>query len=45
MNSQKALKNELNQNIELNEKAKDLIDKEQEQIGVLETSTHELSTI
>ena len=45
MNAQKALKSELNQNIELNEKAKDLIGKDSEQFGVLETSTTELSTI
>ena len=45
MAAQKALKNELTQNIELNEKAKDLISKEKEQVGVLESSTAELSTI
>ena len=44
-NAQKALKNELSQNIDLNEKAKDLVNKESEQSGVLESATSELTTI
>ena len=44
-NAQKALKNELSQNIDLTEKAKDLVNKESEQSGVLESATSELTTI
>ena len=44
-NAQKALKNELAQNIELNEQAKDLVSREIDQGAVLESSSSDLSAI
>ena len=45
MEAQKQLKSEWKQNIELNEKARDLNGKEIDQAGVLETSSAELTSI
>ena len=45
LNSQKALKIELAQNNELNEKARELKSKETEQARLLETSTEDLNEI
>ena len=45
MEAQKQLKSEWRQNIELNEKARELNGKEVDQSGVLETSSAELTSI